>query len=147
VTAVASQGQLACRYPNCGKFVKASDLRAYVDVHMSTDPNLSMCGFCGGLSHCTAVMRRNGQAQPCNCQHGCWLKVYRGPCLADRKDGNNYPFSCPECKKPVWKYLLAAHYQALHPGVLLSEADHTWAGKGKLEIEYMSQWEKSMPAP
>jgi hypothetical protein len=25
------------------------------------------------------------------------------------------------------------------PGVLLSETDHTWAGREKLEIEYISQ--------
>jgi hypothetical protein len=91
VTAVASQGQLACRYPNCGTVVKASDLRAHVGVHMSTN-------------HKTQLLE-------------------------------------------VWKHLLAAHYKAQHPGVLLSEADHTWSGKGKLETEYMSQWEKSMPAP
>jgi hypothetical protein len=39
----------------------------------------------------------------------------------------------------VWNYELAVHYQAQHPDVLQSEADHAWTGKGKLEPEYMSQ--------
>jgi hypothetical protein len=70
VAAVASERQLACRYPSCDKIMKR-DLRAHVGVHMSTDPNLAMCGFCCGLSRCTAVLNRNGQAQLCRCQHGC----------------------------------------------------------------------------
>jgi hypothetical protein len=121
VTALASEGKAGMlRYPKCGKVVKASDLRAHVGVHMSTDPNLAMCGFCGGLGHCTAVVNRNGQAQPSSCQHGCWLRVYQGPCNADRKSCNMYPFSFLERKKPVWKCLLAVHYQAQHPSVLLN---------------------------
>jgi hypothetical protein len=30
------------RYPKCGKYFKASGLRAHVGVHMSTDPNLGL---------------------------------------------------------------------------------------------------------